>query len=286
MRDRNNLTQWCRWLRSVGLPTDHIALLVDLEPLEVHFYLAIPRRNGPVRIPAWNLYGDATSRRAIHNETATKVRVLHGLGYTSARIASVLVLEHETVRGFLRRTNPFRKDAIVKPRTASEQRRLEVNRRRRAKRARIAAKIAADKALWKLQASNRDDDGCEALAQPAADLANHELINAAPSPPPAPTRWEGQSNPRRVDSQCHGSAKLTWPDVREVRRLHSEGVSCYALARRFGVSWGTINGVVKWLTWREPESAEIPRHAPAEPETAKPAPQNWKFAAIVAPCAR
>ena len=43
---------------------------------------------------------------------------------------------------------------------------------------------------------------------------------------------------RASDSGKPMAAQLTWPDVREIRRLHSEGLSSYALARRFGMSRG------------------------------------------------
>ena len=47
-------------------------------------------------------------------------------------------------------------------------------------------------------------------------------------------------------------AVLTWPDVREIRRLHRERqMTLKSLAHRFGVSEKTISDIVNFRTWRE-----------------------------------
>lgn len=48
----------------------------------------------------------------------------------------------------------------------------------------------------------------------------------------------------------HGKAKLTDADVREMRRLHDQGVGDIELARRFGVAPGAAWGVTRRKTWR------------------------------------
>lgn len=47
-----------------------------------------------------------------------------------------------------------------------------------------------------------------------------------------------------------GSARLTEADVLEMRRLHADGVRVGELARRFGVTHGTVGPAVRGVTWR------------------------------------
>jgi lambda repressor-like predicted transcriptional regulator len=49
----------------------------------------------------------------------------------------------------------------------------------------------------------------------------------------------------------HGQAKLSWARVNEIRDIHSSGVSIYALAKRFGVTWTTVKNVVIGKTWKQ-----------------------------------
>lgn len=52
------------------------------------------------------------------------------------------------------------------------------------------------------------------------------------------------------------SAKLTWYQVREIRRRHSAGEANQCeLARQFGVTHSAVNYVVNGRTWREPSTA-------------------------------
>lgn len=46
-------------------------------------------------------------------------------------------------------------------------------------------------------------------------------------------------------------ARLTWSDVREIRRLASDGTSRASLAERFGVSCGTVHNIVSGRKWKQ-----------------------------------
>lgn len=47
------------------------------------------------------------------------------------------------------------------------------------------------------------------------------------------------------------SAKLTWEQVREARRLYGDGISQADLCRNYGVNPSTMHSIVKNKTWRE-----------------------------------
>jgi len=49
----------------------------------------------------------------------------------------------------------------------------------------------------------------------------------------------------------HGNARLTWDEVRSIRRMYARGNSQQRLAGWFGVSRSTIEGIIIGRTWRE-----------------------------------
>jgi hypothetical protein len=51
-----------------------------------------------------------------------------------------------------------------------------------------------------------------------------------------------------VGEEAHCN-KLTWRDVHVIRALYEDGQSQRDLARKFGVTPGTIAHIVKWRTW-------------------------------------
>ncbi len=71
------------------------------------------------------------------------------------------------------------------------------------------------------------------------------LVRAdGPAPPPAAvpvtrSTWTGSSS-FHARGEDHGSAKLTTADVDQIRRLRAEGMSTGQLAKRYGVTRGTI----------------------------------------------
>ncbi len=61
----------------------------------------------------------------------------------------------------------------------------------------------------------------------------------------------GNTSESASKGEAHHDAKLTVAEVREIRLAYTtEGESQYALARRYGVNAGTINGIVRGRTWR------------------------------------
>lgn len=66
---------------------------------------------------------------------------------------------------------------------------------------------------------------------------------------------KGRTKPSYKSSdKCQGedcaSAKLTWVEVYEIRKLWGEGIYQIELAERYGVHKGTINKIVHNRTWR------------------------------------
>jgi hypothetical protein len=251
MRIRHVTVQWCRWLWRAGLPGRHIAIFLDIEVGDVEQCLERPMRSGtPVRIPMRRDGGKYTALRPISAQTASHVRVLHRLGYSSSKISSVLALNRKAVEDFIRRSTPARKNALVRARTRSEQRRLDRNRRRDAK----AAAVRASLALWARCAAPLDDAGCAA----AIILTDDELLDLVfetETPPPCPvepTHWNQRGHQRTRWGEENGQAKLTRELAAEIRQAAADGISMYELARRHGVARGTISAIVKGRTWLEP----------------------------------
>lgn len=59
---------------------------------------------------------------------------------------------------------------------------------------------------------------------------------------PLPTSGPGEQSP---------AARLSWGDVRVIRRQAAQGQSRQAIADKFGVSKSNINQIVRGVTWRE-----------------------------------
>lgn len=59
------------------------------------------------------------------------------------------------------------------------------------------------------------------------------------------------SKGRHPHNEKHGSAKLTWTMVHDIRRMYAEGVSQGRIATLFGVSQMNISNIVRHKTWRE-----------------------------------
>lgn len=54
---------------------------------------------------------------------------------------------------------------------------------------------------------------------------------------------------RHAKGEHHGCAKVSEADVREIRSLHSGGMSQLGIARQFGISNSTIHLIVKGRLW-------------------------------------
>jgi len=55
---------------------------------------------------------------------------------------------------------------------------------------------------------------------------------------------------RSTRGDRNGNAKLTEEDIRDIRRRAGKGKSQRALAREYGVSEGTIWGIIHRKTWK------------------------------------
>jgi len=49
----------------------------------------------------------------------------------------------------------------------------------------------------------------------------------------------------------NGRAVLSENQVLEIRKLHSEGVSRYRIAKNYNIGWTTVNHIIKRNTWKE-----------------------------------
>jgi DNA invertase Pin-like site-specific DNA recombinase len=49
----------------------------------------------------------------------------------------------------------------------------------------------------------------------------------------------------------NGRAKLSEPDILEIKKLYSDKMGIAAIARKFGVGWTTISHVLKNETWNK-----------------------------------
>lgn len=228
---------WCRWLRAVGLPTAHIATVLDLEELEVDSFLRAPHAKGARRaaigIPSRCTTKRLLPRRAILGETGTYIRRLCGLGYDAKRIAVILVLRPGAVAEFISRVMSTCGKPLAKPRTSLAQRSMEARRLEREKRRANAATAAADWARWNRPEPSQDDADPHSL--PSVELASEPMDMTEPIEP-KPNRWVGSSR----FQEGMASRKLTHADRQRIRDLRSEGLSTGELAAIYGVTRGAI----------------------------------------------
>jgi hypothetical protein len=55
---------------------------------------------------------------------------------------------------------------------------------------------------------------------------------------------------RLARGEQHGNAKFTDDDIRDIRQQYDQGIRVIELARRYKVSWSTIDCVVKRKHWK------------------------------------
>jgi len=95
-----------------------------------------------------------------------------------------------------------------------------------------------------------------------AAAAAAEMVRAeGPAPPPAAvpltrSTWTGSSS-FHAHGEDHGSAKPTRADVYQIRRLRAEGMPTGQLAKRYGVTRGTICYTCSRKTWAD-QSPPLP----------------------------
>lgn len=82
-----------------------------------------------------------------------------------------------------------------------------------------------------------------------------------------------------LDTRNASRKKLTWTDVREIRRLYAETDTYIEdIASRFGVVQGTVMSVVMGVTWKDPDYRYVRRSRKAwRPETAGASKLTWEL---------
>lgn len=246
--------RWVVWYLRHGLPADHTAILLDTDVPTVEGLWQEHRQSGrsdPPRPPQTLSHWDLTAR-TIRGENGTKVRCLTKLGYTPSQIGYILAFPVPTVREFLDRDSPLPDGRPrKKPRTRSEQRRVEATQRRRRQRERRRADLLARRATITPWGSTRATELAEwtaararpeAPAPPAVDQAVEELATAeqpaiAAAPP---VTWNGPTSPHSLPRDFHGRTKVTEAQVEEMRKDRAAGESVRAIAHRWGITTGAV----------------------------------------------
>jgi hypothetical protein len=83
--------------------------------------------------------------------------------------------------------------------------------------------------------------------QPACCNPRHLFVALGPPRPAARARTGSYARGER-----HGAARVTWAQVREMRRLRRRGVALRELAARFGLAVSTVQDIVTGVHWRKP----------------------------------
>ena len=283
--------RWIRWMDACGVPADHIAVVLDIDPSQVAAWLGRITRNATaweieqmrelrsagytVRaialelgrsrsaiydavergdLPAWPPSPPLQRRRqgVIRAELATRVKAFHRLDYGVFQICTILNLDVAAVRDFIARIRAQSGDGYLsRPRTRREQSALQPPRPRRERPAPIPA-------CWKRADSRLDSAGWtpppELPAIAAVELVIDQAAPELPATPPIerpPADGPAWSGFRTVHGERNGNSKLAAADAREIRRLRAEGMSLYALAKRYDVAENTIRAIVQFKTWQD-----------------------------------
>ena len=61
-----------------------------------------------------------------------------------------------------------------------------------------------------------------------------------------------QAHGTQTAGERHGSAKLTWSDVRSMRRLLDSGLTLKEVAEHYGVSFQQVSRIKRGHNWQEP----------------------------------
>jgi hypothetical protein len=271
---------WCRWLRSVGLPAEHTAVVLDLEPFEVEVFLAAPGYGRPPQIPAIGGVRRAVTLRPVKGDTLNKIRRLLDLGYDADRITAILRLNRWHLAAVIARITPDRVAVLSRPRTRREQLALRDNQRRRS----LAAAERAARALWHRCAATGDDAGSPPAIVPTAAELLVMVFEPRQERLPEPTRWNQLGHQRTRWGEENGQAKLTRELAALIRSEHAAGITIAELARRFEVAKGTISAIVKGRTWLEPPDENERDDEPPPPmpsidhqaAAAKPKARRWQ----------
>lgn len=254
--------RWVRWFRASGIPLPHVAAVLGCDVATVKDDARVAGRYR-VANPACPFgrsdppHRNNTRARTIRGATASRIRILAGLGYSGGRVAGLLGLELGDVVDFLSRSRRLRggKGLLEKPREPKE---AAAGAKEAAARLSRLNKIRCQRYRDRKRASwgsgDAQAEAAELRAVPflAAAYRSLEKLVAAQAvveiPAFEPNRWVGPIGREARGSQ-NGRAKLTEDDVREVRRLRAEGWSGPALARKFSVTRNAIYRALAGDTW-------------------------------------
>ncbi len=219
-----------RWIAGIRVMAAHgrsareIATYYGVDPAAVRRFL---RR--PLSRDRW---AKGTARPII-GQIATRVRSMIDQGSSDVDIAVALELDLERVRDFRRRMEPVRRGRITRPRSRSEQERLEHNQSKPPP----LPKPKRPPDAWKLAALEdpRFRDPVATLEAPElverpelVDQAAAELApGPAADPPPAIAESWGSVH-------ASGPRKMTEAVLAQARELRQAGWSWPAIARKFG----------------------------------------------------
>lgn len=233
-RRNKTLVTWTQWFVANGVPRQHVLTALEIAeppPHHIEQCFGTNRRGAPTPMrPKPHSRNGISPAPQLRSRTATKVCRLTELGYPPATIAHLTGLSEIIVRRYQRKGSKRTPPPVSPWYISGDLRRI---------------------------GSARDDDACEPLAPevvivsaPAESIQPRAAEQAAPIAP-APIRWQEARNERTCLGESNGRSKLTWADVDDIRRLHSEGLSAYAIAKRYCLNAGTVRAILKDETWKE-----------------------------------
>jgi hypothetical protein len=298
----NQLQQrWVRWLVSQGLPPDHVARVLEIDPAEVEVLAPWSGRGVALRV-------DGPPRRhwreMIAAQTATKIRRLDELGYDPGRIAAILAIRRADVVDFLARSKPLRTPkngtpVLTRPRDRSEHRQAMATIRRRQRR-RPPAEPPDE---W----GYRHVYACAEIADQTTPAPIVPAIVAVEVPElvavearadvqagaelPLAGEWEPHFGRRDRRGSHHQRSVLDFALAQEIRKVWAAGgITQRELAARYYISLSTLKRVLSGQSYAEPDTppaaAELPATSPSPPppkrRTTKPrargtVQQDWDY---------
>jgi transposase len=268
-----------RRLARERLPVEVIASRVYLDTATVQAFLATPTLDET---------RPAGSARQIRGTLTVRVRFYASKGWGASDIASILDLDPATVKEFLHRLKSERVEELAKPRTRSEQERLERRARERLEKANRPPKWVDE---WRAAAADdpayRDPITPPAMtgAPPLPAIAAAELGQLGPigrsRPNESPEPW----------GSIHANAprKVSVPTLERALELRRGGMSWPAVARVIGCHRMTLYHAFKRSGVEIPSEARGHRKFEVSAEEARGQHQaglSWAEIARRAGCSR
>jgi predicted transcriptional regulator len=204
--------RWLAWLVKRGLSLDQAAIVLELDPAIAEAAWADHRRSGrsDPDAPPGSKYYRPRGAKTIRAEQARKVRKLRELTYSARQIAHILALSARTVSEFLERDAPLPHGPRVKPRSRTEQSRVQAASRRRRQRERRRADLQAKRAAIASWGSLSGRHELAESVEVPAPIA-HQLVAELPADVTKPAicaatlvnPWTGPRSPHATKSRSH-----------------------------------------------------------------------------------